>query len=86
MANVMDKCNIITLQMNPIINTVAEYYEIEYYETMKYSKMTINIFISIPGNMKGLVWNKYEFLLSIDNVTKERFWISLVTSLCHRQN
>ena len=55
MANVMDKCNIITLQMNPIINTVAEYYEIEYYETMKYSKMTINIFISIPGNMKGLV-------------------------------
>ena len=67
MANVMDKCNIITLQMNPI-NTVAEYYE-----TMKYSKRTINIFISIPGNMKGLVLNKYEFLLSIDNVTKERF-------------
>lgn len=35
--------------------------------------MTINIFISISGNMKGILLNKYEFLLSIDNVTKERF-------------
>lgn len=53
---------------------------------LNYSKMTINIFISISGNMKGTLLNRYEFLLSIDNVTKERFWISLVTGLCHRQN
>lgn len=56
------------------------------WQILNYSKMTINIFISISCNMKGLVLNKYEFLLSIDNVTKERFWISIVTSLCHRQN